>query len=456
MSAGKDKKRINFHTRRAGAALILTMVVLVLLTALVYRLSSSVSQWKHRMQYMIDYQTARYACESGLKYALATIEELEPNYISRPDEPDFSDLFTMSDEEYRLMMAEWAQKLAVEIDANSLSKSDFLTQFMNLSSSLADSNSRTIDFNSLLGASGVKDTCDVSGLYVRGPYGVPWPYVKEPVEIEFGDARLVIEIIDENAKLPIVWGISADANSKSESKAAVVTFCEWMQMEPADIEPFMDELEQIKEVKPFSINLQPVVTAVKTETQDNAADTKKETAAERRARLRRSRLAARRRAARTRTVQQTRPDISHTLDYAKILHSPMVNLETLAKPVNKDENRTESALKYISLWGAQKININTAPRHILEAAFTFGGDAVEIAEQIITLRKAEPFKDIDDLSRRLYIYTASIDKAKPYITAESDCFSIRVKAVSGVATVSATAGLKKVQGKIQQIGIIVE
>jgi DNA uptake protein ComE-like DNA-binding protein len=454
MSADKNKKPINFHTRRAGAALILTMVVLVLLTALVYRLSSSVSQWKHRMQYMIDYQTAKYACESGLKYALATIEELEPNYISRPNEPDFSDLFTMSDEAYKQMMAEWAQKLAVEIDANNLSKNDFLTQFMNLSSSLADSNSRTIDFSSLLGQSGVEDACDVEGLYVRGPYGAPWPYMSEPVEIEFGDARLTIEIIDENAKLPIVWGISADANSKSESKAAVVTFCEWMQMEPNNIKPFMDELEQIKEDKPISINLKPVVTKAKAEAEDTAAK-KKETAAERRARLRRSRLAARR-AARAKTVQQTRPDISHTLDYAKILHSPMVNLETLAKPVNKDENRTESALKYISLWGAQKININTAPRHILEAAFTFGGDSVEIAEQIITLRKSEPFKNIDDLSRRLYTYTASIDKTKPYITAESDCFSVCVKAVSGVATVSATAGLKKVQGKIQQIGIIVE
>jgi type II secretory pathway component PulK len=108
------------------------------------------------------------------------------------------------------------------------------------------------------------------------------------------------------------------------------------------------------------------------------------------------------------------------------------------------------------LWGADKVNINTAPRHVLEAAFTFGGDAAEIAEQIITLRKQEPFTDVNDLAKKLYSYNASIDKVKPYITAESDCFSIRVKATSGVATVCATAGMKKVQGKFQQIGIIVE
>jgi hypothetical protein len=75
---------------------------------------------------------------------------------------------------------------------------------------------------------------------------------------------------------------------------------------------------------------------------------------------------------------------------------------------------------------------------------------------MINLRKEEPFKNIDDLAKRLYSYNASIDKTRPYITAESDCFSIRVKATSGVATVCATAGLKKEKGKFQQIGIIVE
>ena len=466
MNLYDDKKRIIFYTQRPGAALILTMVVLVLLTALVYQLSSSVSQWKHRMQYMIDYQTARYACESGLKYALATIGETEPNYISRPNEPDFSDLFAMSDEAYKLMMAEWAQKLAIEIDANNLSKNDILAKFINLNrpdvndgnSAISDANSsgNSVYSKSPFGAADANDVNVVgpNELYVRGPYGPPWPYVDEPVEIEFGDARLIIEIIDENAKLPIVWGICTDANSKSESKAAVVTFCEWMQMEPNDIEPFVDELEQIKDVKPFSANLGPVVTTAKVDA--NSVKDAPNASASKSARLRRSRRASQRRAARGKTVQQTRPDISHTMDFAKILHSPMVDLDILAKPVNKDENRTESALKYISLWGADKVNINTAPRHVLEAAFTFGGDAAEIAEQIITLRKQEPFTDVNDLAKKLYSYNASIDKVKPYITAESDCFSIRVKATSGVATVCATAGMKKVQGKFQQIGIIVE
>jgi type II secretory pathway component PulK len=134
----------------------------------------------------------------------------------------------------------------------------------------------------------------------------------------------------------------------------------------------------------------------------------------------------------------------------------MIDLEKLAKPVNKDENRLESALKYISLWGTGQVNINTAPRQVLEAAFTFGGDAVPIAEQIINLRKEGPFKDIEDLKKRLLSYNSSIEKSGPYITTQSNCFAVRITATSGVAKVCATAGIRKAGANFQKIGIIIE
>ncbi|MFA5293091.1 MAG: type II secretion system protein GspK [Phycisphaerae bacterium] len=446
--------------RRRGVALIFTMIVLVLLTALVYQLSSAVSQWKHRMQYMIDYQTARYACESGLKYALSTIGEADPNYISRPNEPDFSDLFTMSDEDYKQMMEDWAKESGAGIDVNNLSKNTLFTKFLNLSRSDVNDSNNLTDSNSIFETNDTNDINDANGpvlqepneLYVRGPYGPAWPYITKPVEIEFGDARITIEIIDENAKLPLVWGICADANTRSESKAAIQTFCEWMQMEPNAIDPLIKELDQMKEVKPFSIALKPVVTTVTKRTDSNSVSQSGKSAST----SRRTSRTSRRAQARKSTVQQTRPDIGHTMDFAKLLHSPMIDLETLARPVNKDDNRTESALKYIGLWGTQKVNINSAPRQVLEAAFTFGGDAPEIAEQIITMRKEKPFSDIDDLTKRLYRFNSSIDKVKPYITAKSDCFTIRVKATSGLARVCATAGIKKEDKNVQQIGIIME
>jgi hypothetical protein len=449
--------------------LILVIVMLVVLTAIVYRISSSISQWKHRQQYMIDYQTARYACESGLKYALVTIDGLEPNYISRPNEPDFSDLFNMSDWEYKQMMQNWARQLGTEIDVNNLSKNDFIANFIDFSSLFKTNDTNNLsktDFNSQLvsgpdDTNGISDVNDINTpnlqepnkLVVHGPYGPPWPYVVEPVEIEFGDARIMIEIIDENAKLPLCWGTFSDPNAKREAKAAIVTFCEWMQMEPNNIGSLLAQLENIKEIKPFSVNLKPVV-AVTTRQTPSAGGEEGNTgkSPEGRRVARRARTSR----ARTRVVQETRPDIGHTRDFAKLMHSQMIDLEKLAKPVNEDENRSESALKYISLWGTGQVNVNTAPRQVLEAAFTFGGDAVEIAEQIINLRKEKPFENIDDLKKRLLSYNSSIDKSKPYITTQSNCFTVRVKATSGVAKVCAIAGIKKEKEKFQRIGIIVE
>ncbi|MFA6186429.1 MAG: hypothetical protein WC770_04345 [Phycisphaerae bacterium] len=460
---------------KSGAALVLTIVVLVILTAIVWRVSSAISQWKHRLQYTIDYQNARYAAESGIKYALSTIGDTEPNYVSRPNEPDFSDLFTMSDEEYKLMMEQWAAQMGTTFDANSMGKNGFSTIKMNTGSSNDDNSipSGTMsDIESLYGSGDINDAnglgdyfagmprdyndvndANAQDIFVRGPYGPQWPYITKPVELEFGDTKVEIEIIDENAKLPLVWGISSDENVKAETKAAIVTFCEWMQMMPSDIKPLQRELDDIKEIKAFSIELKSIVT-VSTQPSAPTDDVNNPPKADNLRSRRAARRAARR--ARTQTIQQTRPQIGHTMDFAKIMHSPMIDLEMLAKPVNQDETRSESALKYISLWGADKVNINTAQRNVLEAAFTFGGDAVEISSAIINARRIEPFKDVNDISKRLMSYTSSIDKCKQYITVKSNFFSIRVKASSGTAVVCATAGIKKEGGKFQKIGIIIE
>src|SRR4030042_619684 len=173
---------------RRGAALILVMVVLVVLTAIMYRVSSSVSQWKHRQQYLIDYQTARYACESGLKYAMAAIDKLEPNYISRPNEPDFSDLFTMTDAEYSQMMQAWAEEIGTKVNGHGLSKTDSNSWFINLSS--------LFEANDINEAAAEPNSVQRQNFFVRGPYGPPWPYLTEPIEIEFGNASVKIEIID--------------------------------------------------------------------------------------------------------------------------------------------------------------------------------------------------------------------------------------------------------------------
>ena len=91
---------------------------------------------------------------------------------------------------------------------------------------------------------------------------------------------------------------------------------------------------------------------------------------------------------------------------------------------------------------------------MLEAAFTFGGDAEEIAHEIIQIRREKPFKNINELENLLYRYSESIRKAKSYITTTSKFFAVKVTAVSGSARTSAVATVIKEGKKVSKIAII--
>jgi DNA uptake protein ComE-like DNA-binding protein len=137
------------------------------------------------------------------------------------------------------------------------------------------------------------------------------------------------------------------------------------------------------------------------------------------------------------------PDWVQRADFAMLSHSSLIDTESLAKPTVVSESRKESALKYTGMWGSSKVNINTAPRQVLEAAFTFGGDADKIAEGVIQRRRIKPFADIEDLKKALFRYSDSIEKCKEYITTVSRFFTIKVTAVSGVAEASAVMVITK-------------
>jgi type II secretory pathway component PulK len=108
----------------------------------------------------------------------------------------------------------------------------------------------------------------------------------------------------------------------------------------------------------------------------------------------------------------------------------------------------------MGLWASSKVNINTAPRQVLEAAFTFGGDADKIAEEIIQRRRIKPFTDIEDLRRSLFRYSDSIGKCEKYITTASRFFTIRITAVSGVAEASIVFAITKDDKNIERIAAI--
>jgi type II secretory pathway component PulK len=146
----------------------------------------------------------------------------------------------------------------------------------------------------------------------------------------------------------------------------------------------------------------------------------------------------------------------HTTDFARLFHSSVIDTEVLARPTIVSESRKESALKYLGVWGSSRVNINTAPRQVLEAAFTFGGDYREIAEEIIQQRRKKPFENMEELEleKLLFGYSDSVKKCQPYLTTVSRFFTVRITAVSGVAKASTVIALTKDGKKTQTVAVI--
>jgi len=437
---------------RRGIVLLVTLALLVVLSIVGYTLTSRVAAQRHRDHYIIDYQAARYGCDSAIKYALAVLEDMNsPRLISRPNEPDFSDLFWKSEEEYREYLAEWAAKMRLEggemdkglsdindvNDVRNLFEGNDVNDIYSVNEIYGVNDVNSInDFNEM---SGVTDLNDVNLVTVRGPYGPRWPFVTEPVEFQIGSTTVLIEIEDENAKYPIGWAMLADAEAARDAEAGLETFCEWMSVEREQIDSLKEQLGEISEIKPFKLEFKPIKIVER-----------KAAPARSRTRTRRGR----RRVAQSRTVRKTIPASVHVTDFAKLFHSGLIDTESLARPTIESESRKESALKYMGMWASRKVNINTAPRHVLEAAFTFGGDAEKIADEIIQARRVKPFSDLEELRKLLFRYSDSIEKCEKYITTASNFFTIRVTAVSGVAKASAVIAISKEGKKMEKIAVL--
>jgi hypothetical protein len=435
------------YKRHHGIVLLLTLLVLVVLSVIGYTLTAQVSAQRHRCQYLIDYQSARYAGDAGIKYALISLMNIKASLIERAEVPDFSDLFALTDEEYELILDEWAeQKMQKEI------KESLKEEVYNVNPTLPDQySSDFLDINDNNLYSELFDTNLANNLtfdmmknkakepFIPGPYGSEWPLITKPINFKIGSSKITIEIEDENAKYPLGWALLPEENIQLEKIAGLKTFCEWMNLNNYDFLTLLEDLDEIAKIKTFKLEFKNVqikqkVTEEKTIKRGNRTI----------------------KVPKTTTKKVNIPAAIHTEAFAHIFNSSLINTDILTRPSIQSEKRKESALKYMGLWGSSKVNINTAPRHILEVAFAFGGDAALIAEEIIQIRKVEPIKDFKELREKLFQYSDSIDKCKPYITTISDFFTIRVTATSGTATVTNVIAIQKEGGigRVKKIALL--
>jgi len=424
----KNERKNQFvRDDRRGVVLLVTLVLLVVLATLGYTLTGRVAAQRHRNQYIIDYRAARYACDSAVRYSIATMEEIDPQLISRPNEPDFSDLFAMDDVQYHELLAQWEMGPAfagAEGEAGSGEKEN-----MEDPNNISGGDFGSLGFN------------DPDYMPIRGPYGPAWPFVAEPVEFEIGSAKVRIEIEDENAKYPLGWALMADPEIEREIDAGFLTFCEMSRLDSEQIGALTAQLERVGKIQPFKMDFKPVTKMVKVPIKRTTGSSRRTT-----------------RTPRMRTVRKpvsaTQQYSEQTVHFAKLFHSSLIDTEALARPTINTETRKESPLRYIGIWGSRKVNVNTAPRHVLEAAFIFGGNQVEIAEMIILLRREKTFGSVDELKKELFRYSDSIDRCADYITTTSRFFTIRITATSGSAKASSIIAITKDGDTVKQVASI--
>jgi hypothetical protein len=434
-------KNLVCSSKQRGVVLMVVLVLLVVLSMLGYTLSSKVSAQLHRQQYMIDYQAAQYARDSAVKYALTALTDVnEPNLIARPSVPDFSDMFLMTETELREVLSDWAGRMSAEQARKHMKLRMDLSAGAN---GLNDVNNiNDINDLTMLETAGV-DFNDANLLEIPGPYGAKWPLITPAVEFKVGTASVTIELHDENAKYPLGWAMLDEPEIRREAKAGFDTFCEWMDVNLIHVTELEDQLTQLNERKRYRLNFEEIKLVKKERVEIPR------TARSRRTRRGRSQVRTR-----TKTTVTKIPATVHLTDFARLFNSSLVDTEILARPTIISEDRKESALRYIGLWGSNKVNVNSAPRQVLETAFVFGGDAQAIAQEIIERRRIEPFKDVNDLKRSLFRYSDSIEKCKDFIVTNSDFFTIRVTAISGVAKASAVVAVRRTGKKYEKIAVL--
>jgi hypothetical protein len=232
----------------------------------------------------------------------------------------------------------------------------------------------------------------------------------------------------------------------------MLNFSEWMMMDEQTVENLFTELNELGKRKVFQLNPTPVMLAVQAaQPQQTQAQTRQFTTTRTTPRRTVTQPAVQPQA---QTQQQARPAVGHAADFAKLFHSSLLDLETLSVPLPDKAFNDESPLKYLALWGSQRVNVNTAPRQVLEAAFTFGGKPEEIADKIIRLRREKPFKTLADLRDQMFGELNIIDRAAPYIDVKSNFFTIRITSRCGSATTSAVAAVIKEGKQVERLIIL--
>ncbi len=278
------------------------------------------------------------------------------------------------------------------------------------------------------------------------------PLVISKKVFEVGDASVEIEVFDENAKLPLHWNIDSPYLSGVEKdKDLVAKLGRILQVDNKVTATARDLIGKYSRTIPVK-GIRKVIYQRQGASLNFRGPNNLSNALQNRPMVweqQRLRLSY----SKAREMEDQQREMMAALT-ARVNYE-LAEDDQLADLLNVPVGYQQGVfLDYIGAWGHDKINLNTAPAEVLEAAFGIMGVDSRMAQAIIDRRDQKPFASTYELKQTDGISDAAVSGLIALTTVRSDTFSIHIKAIQGQCECRLSAGIYRDRlGKIKTIAV---
>lgn len=354
---------------RRGITLLITLMVLVVLASVIVVFQSDAAVQIRSSQHRLDRQQCRYAAESGFVIGA----ELVRQYLREP--------------------------LAV-VPAEAPAEAEMPEE--GLEEGLTDPN-QLPEPNSFSEEAFILPELEEEKLP---------SFVLMRRKIKVAEAEVEIEIHDENAKWPMFWMLSSPFDTDkayANSEKAFLDFSSKLDVGNSDAKVIGRRARELS--RNLKVPSAPLQISKKARAQNISRRGRRVNYADK--------------------IKAFKDRYAIMGSFASIWHNNRKDdedLEFLEEPLPEMPGKVRD---YLSMWGTNKINLNTASDELLEAAFKgFGLNAKQV-ESIIEYRTEQPFRNTGNLNDVGGMSIETINNVRGLCVVRSDTFSVYVKARVG-------------------------
>jgi len=375
--------------KEAGYVLLITIMALILLATMIVQFQAKSSLHLRASAHRQEKLQCRYAAESGLIVASHLIKEtLETLARERQQQASDAEKAEAAGDE---------EKTTEEIaDPNDPNEQDDLT----------DPNRHGRDLF----------------LFAENTFQV-------------GDVTVTIKIYDENAKYPVLWSLGSPYSRTGRPDDKFIPELAKLLQSSSKTSGYAQGLvselgSHLRLPAPEIIVSKARGSARRRGGKDGSTETEPGWTSRRRP------LSVRKRIAQHDERYQLMATFAEQW-YQQIADNPEYRL--LREPIIE---RPGNFMGYLGLWGHSRINLNTAPAEVIEAAFSEIGLTEEVTREIIDYREKKPLINIGQVKE--------VESAEPFVqiiqslsVIQSDSFSVQIKAQLGRSQYFLLAGIYK-------------